>query len=191
MTAGDLRERLRVRSGDRSRRRPEAVVRAAELEVLGQGDEAGTGRRRGFGERDRGLDVRGDIVTGIELDEGDGEVHDAILRGADGPADPGVVDDVDVRSCTRCDVDALFLGGAQQPLHGLRHDDVRPSRQRNEERAIRPGRGAADLDAGTVAHHEHSAGDEPRSTGGIGGQLLDGTGRAGRHGAADTSGGRG
>ena len=51
--AGDLGERLRVRSRDGSRGGAEAVVGAAELEVLRQGDETGAAGR-GLGRERRG-----------------------------------------------------------------------------------------------------------------------------------------
>ena len=67
--SGDGREGIAERSGDRPGRCAIARVRAAELEVLGQGDEPGAVRR--LGER-AASDIGLGIGSCIELDDGHG-----------------------------------------------------------------------------------------------------------------------
>ena len=57
-----------------------AVVRAAELEVLGKRHQPGAAGGRLVGEGYRGGDVGRDVIGRIELDEGDREVHRAMVR---------------------------------------------------------------------------------------------------------------
>ena len=72
MPTRDLGECLGERPGYRSCGRPEAVVVATVMEVLGQDDQS-SAARSGLGrECDGAIDVRLDVTGRVELDEGDG-----------------------------------------------------------------------------------------------------------------------
>ena len=80
MPSCDLGERIGVGAGDRPGRRAEAVIVSAVLEVFREGDQAGSARGGLVGESDGRRDVARYVLAGIELDEGDLEMHGRIVR---------------------------------------------------------------------------------------------------------------
>ncbi len=92
MALGDIDEWRRVFAGDRPGGGAVAVVGSAVLETLRQGNQASSpGGRLGREVGGTG-DVRGDITGGVELDEGDGQSHAAIVEVSEYPC----------RTPTRC-----------------------------------------------------------------------------------------
>ena len=71
MAPSDIREWVRERAGDGSCRCPEAIIGAAKLEVLREGDQTRAVRCRSVSQLGGTADVGLGIGTRVELDESD------------------------------------------------------------------------------------------------------------------------